>query len=54
MASLNTGPVDLYSMTDIVLALSRPLLANKAIELINKISKTLPAAVADENRFFTT
>ncbi|NQZ07802.1 MAG: response regulator [Algicola sp.] len=47
---LHTKPVDLYTMTDIVLALSRPLIGDKKLELINDIAGDLPAAWADEDR----
>jgi signal transduction histidine kinase/ligand-binding sensor domain-containing protein len=48
--TLHTKSVDLYSMVEVVLALSRPLLANKSLELINAVPKDLPGAEADENR----
>lgn len=47
---LNTQSVDLYSMTEVVLALSRPLLGDKQIELVNNVNKDLPGVLADENR----
>ncbi|MFT4927596.1 MAG: signal transduction histidine kinase/ligand-binding sensor domain-containing protein [Phenylobacterium sp.] len=48
--ALVTQPVDLYSLVEVVLALSRPLLGNKSLQLINAINQYLPAAKADENR----
>ncbi|NQZ13058.1 MAG: GGDEF domain-containing protein, partial [Algicola sp.] len=48
--TLQTRPIDLYSVVEVVLTLSRPLLANKNLELINDVPKGLPAALADENR----
>ena len=58
--TLHTKPVDLYSMAEIVLTLSRPLLGNKQsdgkkaatknLELINAVPVDLPAVQADENR----
>ncbi|NQZ05799.1 MAG: response regulator [Algicola sp.] len=48
--TLNTQSVDLYSMTEVVLALSRPLLGNKQIKLINNVNKDLPGVQADEDR----
>ncbi|NQZ05793.1 MAG: response regulator [Algicola sp.] len=47
---LDTRSVDLHSMTEVVLALSRPLLGHKKIELLNNINKALPGVLADENR----
>ncbi|MCJ8270264.1 MAG: ATP-binding protein, partial [Psychrosphaera sp.] len=47
---LQTKPVDLYSMTEVVLALSRPLLGGKDIVLVNEVPKDLVAAQADEDR----
>lgn len=48
-------PVDLHTMTDVVLALSKPLLGgknvdNKTLDLINAVPKNLPAVMADEDR----
>ncbi|MCJ8274003.1 MAG: ATP-binding protein, partial [Psychrosphaera sp.] len=63
--NLNTGPVDLYTMVDVVLTLSRPLLGQKelgqkelgqkelgqkALILVNKVPDNIAAALADENR----
>ncbi|MCJ8272603.1 MAG: ATP-binding protein, partial [Psychrosphaera sp.] len=48
--TLHTKSVDLYSMVEVVLALSRPILANKNLELLNSVPKDLPGAEADENR----
>ncbi len=47
---LKTAAVDLYSMVEVVLTLSRPLLADKPLKLINAVSEALPAAQADEDR----
>ncbi|NQZ12155.1 MAG: response regulator, partial [Algicola sp.] len=47
---LQTKPVDLYSMTEVVLALSRPLLGGKDIVLVNEVPKDLVSAQADEDR----
>ncbi|MCJ8273590.1 MAG: ATP-binding protein [Psychrosphaera sp.] len=47
---LDIRPVDLHSMTEVVLALSRPLLGHKKIKLTNNINKTYPGVLADENR----
>ena len=52
---LDTKPVDLHTMVDVVLSLSRPLLDNrkngqKPLKLTNNVPQTLPAAEADENR----
>ena len=48
--TLHSRPVDLYSMAEVVLTLSQPLLGKKDLELVNAIDKDLPAALADENR----
>lgn len=42
--------VDLRTLTDVVLALSRPLIGEKPLELLNKIPDDVPMAMADENR----
>jgi len=48
--ALQLGPVDMHTVTDVVLALSRPLLGEKPVELVNEISRDTPAVTADENR----
>ncbi|NQZ13070.1 MAG: GGDEF domain-containing protein, partial [Algicola sp.] len=48
--TLHTKFVDLYIMVEVVLTLSRTLLANKNLELINEVPIDLPGAEADENR----
>jgi signal transduction histidine kinase/ligand-binding sensor domain-containing protein/DNA-binding response OmpR family regulator len=47
---LHTQSVDLHSMTDVVLTLSRPLMGSKKLKLVNDISEDLPAVQADEDR----
>ncbi|MBF0239715.1 MAG: response regulator [SAR324 cluster bacterium] len=47
---LQLTTVDIKSVTDIVLALSTPLLGTKNIRMINLISHDLPLVRADENR----
>lgn len=47
---LNIKPVGLREVTDVVLMLSRPLVGNKSVQLINKIDFDLPVVDADENR----
>ncbi|MFT4928847.1 MAG: signal transduction histidine kinase/ligand-binding sensor domain-containing protein [Phenylobacterium sp.] len=47
---LTSRPVDLHSLVEMVLVLSRPLLIDKNLELINSVATDLPAALADENR----
>ncbi len=42
--------VGLREMTDIVLSLSKPLLAGKNVALINNIDSSIPRIFADENR----
>ncbi len=48
--SLNTKPVDLKSVVEVVLTLSRPLLGDKNLKLINAIRDDIPAVLADEDR----
>lgn len=47
---LDARPVDLYALVDVVLALSRPLVASKDLRLRNAVPRDLPPASADENR----
>lgn len=47
---LNTKAVDIHALTDVVLTLSRPLLGDKSLELINAVPNNLPACEADEDR----
>ena len=47
---LQLKPVDLHSITEVVLTLSRPLIGNKNLQLINAIPVDLQLAQADENR----
>ncbi len=47
---LQKSPVDLRTLTDIVLALSQPLVGGKELTLVNGISPNLPLAEGDENR----
>ncbi|MCP4661150.1 MAG: response regulator [bacterium] len=47
---LERRPVDLRSLTDVVLTLLRPLAGGKELELVNSIPAELPPADADENR----
>ncbi len=47
---LQRTSIDMHIIVDIVLTLSRPLIANKDIELINEIPDNLPSFQADENR----
>ncbi|CAN2039524.1 two-component system, sensor histidine kinase and response regulator [Candidatus Magnetomoraceae bacterium gMMP-15] len=47
---LQLKPLDMHSITEVVLMFSYPLLVHKNIELINRIETDLPAAEADENR----
>jgi|TARA_B100000315_G_scaffold220027_1_gene222381 two-component system sensor histidine kinase ChiS len=43
-------PLDLKTLSDVVLELSRPLLTTNEVKLVNNIPRDLPAAEADENR----
>ena len=47
---LRRSPVDFQQVSEIVLALSQPLLAGKHVVLKNEISEDLPAVEGDENR----
>lgn len=47
---LQKKAVDLKSLADVVVTLSRPLIAGKDLDLVNAIDPELPAAEADENR----
>ena len=48
--ALNSTPINLHAMTEMVLTLSQHLLGDKAIELVNDVSTDLLPALADENR----
>ncbi|MDR2763311.1 MAG: response regulator [Planctomycetaceae bacterium] len=47
---LQIKPVDLKTIVDTVIVLSKPLIKGKELELVNKIDKSLPIVDADENR----
>ena len=47
---LNTKAVDLYSICDVVLTLSKPLIEEKPLKLVNKVNKDIPLVRADEDR----
>ncbi|MFC1617499.1 ATP-binding protein, partial [Candidatus Margulisiibacteriota bacterium] len=47
---INFKPIDLYSMTQIVISLMIPTLENKNLQIINGMKKNLPSVYADENR----
>ena len=47
---LNTKPLDLHSMTDVILSLSRPLMGAKGLQLINDVPDDLSPVEADEDR----
>ncbi|NEO15758.1 MULTISPECIES: ATP-binding protein [unclassified Moorena] len=48
--NLKIKPVGMREITEVVLLLSRPLVANKNIQLINQVSSSIPPVDADENR----
>ena len=48
--ALALRPVDLYSVTQVILKLSEPLIDGKDIRLINDVDPGLPLIEADENR----
>jgi signal transduction histidine kinase len=43
-------PVDIHSVTEVVLALSKPLVKSKPVKLVNSITSNTPAVMADEDR----
>lgn len=47
---LQKRPVDIRTLTNVVLALSRPLIGSKKLYLVNEIDKDIPPIEADENR----
>ena len=47
---LQLKPIDLRSITEVVLTLSHSLVAGKELQLVNAIPENLPPAEADENR----
>ena len=47
---LRPKPVDLRTLTEVVLQVSQPLLQGKEVQLVNDIPTELPAAFADEDR----
>ena len=47
---LNLAPVDLHSLTDVVLQLLMPLLKDKNLIAVNQVPENIPAVLADENR----
>ena len=47
---LDLKPVDLHAITEVIFDLSRPLLGQKDVRLVNQISPEANAVLADENR----
>ncbi len=47
---LSLEPVDLRSLVDIVLTLSKPLVADRSIELVNTVESSIPPLTADSAR----
>ena len=47
---LTLKPVGLRSLTDVVITVSKPLLGNKNVRLINAVSGEIPLVYADEDR----
>ena len=47
---IHLQPVDIYSITNLIIKLSEPLIKNKNLKLINEIPENMPAVLADENR----
>lgn len=48
--NLETNPVQLSPLFDIVLAITKPLLKEKPITIINEIDDSIPLVLADQNR----
>ncbi|MBD2184580.1 ATP-binding protein [Aerosakkonema funiforme] len=48
--ALQIKPVDMRAITDVVLALSEPLIGKKSLRLVNQIPTDVPTVDADENR----
>ncbi|NEO08361.1 ATP-binding protein [Moorena sp. SIO3I8] len=48
--NLRIKPVGMREITEVVLLLSRPLVGNKNLQLINQVSSSSPPVDADENR----
>ncbi len=47
---LTLKPVDLAQIVQVVLAVSKPLVHGKDLELVNNVDRDIPAVTADENR----
>ena len=47
---LQTRPLNLQAVTDMVLTLSRPLLGSRPVTLVNEVPDDIPTIEADENR----
>lgn len=47
---LNLKPIDIKVIVDLVLLLLNPLIKNKNIKLLNRITDDIPTVLADENR----
>lgn len=48
--SLHPEPVDLHSITEIVITLCQPLVDGKPVKIFNAVPNDLPPVLADENR----
>ena len=48
--ALSVSNIDLYSVTDVVLKLSAPLVGKKKLKLLNEVPGDIPLVHADENR----
>ena len=47
---LESRPVDIFALAEVVVMLSQTLIGNKKLALVNRISQELPLVLADENR----
>ena len=48
--TLQSKVLDMYTLTEVVLELSQPLIGSKSLQLINNLPSNSPAVLADENR----
>jgi len=48
--TIQTKPVDLYSMVNVVIALSKPTIKNKTLRLVNEVPEDFVLVIADEDR----
>ncbi len=49
---LNQEPIDIKTITDVIIELTSPLIKNKELTVINEIEENTPLVYADENRIY--